>query len=245
MIADQRVLALIPARAGSKRLPGKNIRQLNGKPLIAWSVHAAQRSRHIDRIVVSTDDPAIRDAALAAGAEVPFLRPASLSGDEAGTAAVVAHALDQLQDEATWLVLLQPTSPLRVAEDIDGCLSLAWHRKVTSALSVTPLDRPADLLFRLRGDGGLSGMTGDGLAAIHGRRSQDQSRIFVLNGAVYAVSIPWFRHSARLFDDATLAYEMPPDRSIDIDTSLDFRLAETLMAERHARPDGAPFSSLV
>lgn len=231
MIDSQRVLALIPARGGSKRLSGKNIRRLAGAPLIAWSVQAARKSRYIDRVVVSTDDPDIRDAAVAAGAEAPFLRPADLSGDEADSTDVVIHALGRLEDAFDWLVLLQPTSPLRLAEDIDGCLSLASRSGAVSALSVTRLERPAELLFRWGDSGTLTGLTGGGLAAIHGRRSQDQAPVLVLNGAVYAVSVPWLRRTGRLFDDATLAYEMPQNRSVDIDTIIDFRLAELLMTE--------------
>ncbi|MGB9578379.1 MAG: acylneuraminate cytidylyltransferase family protein, partial [Halothiobacillaceae bacterium] len=110
------VLALIPARGGSKGLPGKNLRALGGKPLIQWSIEAAQRSRFVTRVVVSSDDPTILTAARAAGAETPFVRPAELAQDDTSSIDVVFHALDQLPP-FDWVVLLQPTSPLRTSED--------------------------------------------------------------------------------------------------------------------------------
>lgn len=123
-----RVLALIPARGGSKRLPRKNVLPLAGRPLIAWTIQAALEVGGIDDVVVSTDDPEIAEVSRAAGALVPFRRPPALASDEATTLDVVWHALAELGDRHDWLVLLQPTSPLRTAADIAGALDLARRR---------------------------------------------------------------------------------------------------------------------
>ena len=122
MFADQRVLGLIPARGGSKGLPGKNLAPLHGRPLIAWTIAAARSSGFVDDVVVTTDDEDVARVALAEGARVPFRRPARLATDEASMNDVIAHALDELSregDEYRWLLLLQPTAPLRTVAHID------------------------------------------------------------------------------------------------------------------------------
>lgn len=126
MIKDQKVIAVIPARGGSKGLPGKNIREICGKPLIAWSIEAALRSKYLDEVMVTTDSEAIAAIARQYGAAVPFLRPAELASDTATSYAAVEHTLDfyatQLQREFTYIALLEPTSPLRAESDIDEML---------------------------------------------------------------------------------------------------------------------------
>ena len=122
MIGDKSVLALIPARGGSKGVPGKNIRPAGGKPLIAWTIEAAKCSRYIDRLILSTDDPAIVAVAKQFGCDVPFMRPAELATDQADSMVVVRHALQAIGERYDYLVLLQPTSPLRIAADIDAAV---------------------------------------------------------------------------------------------------------------------------
>lgn len=229
MIDGERVLALITARGGSKRLPGKNLRSFAGRPLVAWTVAAALEARVVDRVVLSSDDPAIIAAATAAGAEAPFIRPASLADDTATSAAVVRHALDALGDPAAWLVLLQPTSPLRTAADIDGAVERAARCGAPSTVSVCEADKP--LLFQFRADDGgrLRPVLGGSVREAALRLAQGEStRALVLNGAVYAVRVAHFRRTGSLFDDDSVAHVMPRERSVDIDTELDFLLAETL-----------------
>jgi len=126
-VLQKRVLALVPARGGSKGLPGKNIADLGGRPLIAWSIAAALECTAIDRVVVSTDDDAIAAAAQACGAEVPFMRPASLAADDTPSHDVVCHALDTLDDDIGIVVLLQPTSPLRTSASFCSLLFSALY----------------------------------------------------------------------------------------------------------------------
>src|SRR5688500_10349967 len=140
MIAGRSVLALIPARGGSKGLPGKNLLPVDGRPLLDWTVQAARRSRYIDRVVLSSDDPAIIAAGLAAGCDAPFVRPAELASDTAGTLEVVEHALDRLPGYDV-LVLLQPTSPLRTAGDIDGACERMVASGAGSCVSVSLVEQ--------------------------------------------------------------------------------------------------------
>lgn len=159
MIDGRRVIAIIPARGGSKGLPGKNIRPLCGRPLIAWSIDKALKSRHLDRVVVSTDDPAIAGVARDHGAEVPFLRPAELATDTASTYDVIRHALahyrDSLGETYDYTALLEPTSPLREDDDIDRALQ-ALHglaAEYDSIISMGQVSEHPSIMKRLAGKG--------------------------------------------------------------------------------------------
>ena len=226
MIGGQRVLALITARGGSKGLPGKNVRPLGGRPLVAWSVAAARASRYVDRVVLSSDDAAIQEAARAAGADVPFTRPAALASDTATSLDVVNHALDQLPG-FDLLVLLQPTSPLRTADDIDRCLEACGpDGGAPAAVSVVETDKSPHWMFTLGPDARLHRLL-DGPVP---DRRQDAPRVMVLNGAVYVARIPWLAQARTFVTPETVAHVMPRERSVDIDTALDFALTEQLLA---------------
>lgn len=228
MIEGRRVLALITARGGSKRLPGKNVRLFAGKPLIAWTVEAALNSAHVDRVVVSSDDAEIIGAAEAAGAESPFVRPPGLAGDAASSADVALHALNSLDARFDLLVLLQPTSPLRNAQDIDACLQMAVRCGKPVAAVATPLQHPKD--FRMvDGDGALSAFP---CAALAPAPPAGGAGLACLTGAVYVVDVHDFFRQPGFAGEGTLAYFMPPERSLDIDTELDFRLAEYIFSTR-------------
>ena len=136
MIAGQKVLGVIPARGGSKSVPRKNIRIVGGKPLIAWTIEQAQKSRYIDRLIVSSEDPEIIRVAQEWGCEAPFMREKALSSDDAPGVAPVLEAIERVGGY-DWVVLLQPTSPLRAASDIDGCLELCSARKANACVSVS------------------------------------------------------------------------------------------------------------
>ena len=136
MIGGQSVLGLIPARGGSKGVPGKNLRTVGGKPLIAWTVSAAHRAKTLDRVILSTDDAEIAEVARAYDCDVPFMRPAELATDDAAMLDVVRHAIRSLEETYDYVVLLQPTSPLRTAGDIDAAVELCHGDQAATCVSV-------------------------------------------------------------------------------------------------------------
>lgn len=219
------VLALIPARGGSKGLPGKNIRPLKGKPLIGWSIEAARASRYVSRIVVSSDDEEILAVARDQGAETPFRRPASLAGDATPGMDVVLHALDQLAG-FEWVVLLQPTSPLRLSADIDAAIEQCLKTNAPACVSVCEAPASPWWMFEV---GAECRMRSFLPAEQRPVRRQDLPDLYALNGAVYVAKTEWLRMSLSFLTEETVAYVMPPARSVDIDTLFDFQLAECLL----------------
>lgn len=236
--ASPRVLGLIPARGGSKRLPGKNLKPLCGKPLIAWTIDAALAARSLTQVVVSTDDPAIAGAARDHGAEVPFLRPAELASDTADGLSVTRHAVQVLADAGTnfdYVMVLQPTSPLRSAADIDAAIALAVERDADNIVSVCPTDHPPEWSNALPADNNLKDFYRPG---VRGIRSQDLPVSYRLNGALYLHrTAPLLAGQAPDTRVASYAYIMPRERSVDIDTAMDFAIA-SLFAEAAQRGDG-------
>ena len=218
MIDGLRVLALIPARGGSKGLPGKNILPVAGRPLLAWSVDAARASRCIDRTVLSSDDETIMAAARACGCEVPFRRPAELATDTATAVDVVLHALDQLPGHDL-IVLLQPTSPLRRAADIDAACALLVARGAPSCVSVSPAAQSPYWMYRIGEEQTLVPILDTPAGAT---RRQDLPVVYALNGAIYVARTEWLRQSRSFVTRDTVAHIMPAERSIDIDTFEDF-----------------------
>ncbi|QQR38392.1 acylneuraminate cytidylyltransferase family protein [Devosia rhizoryzae] len=223
-------IALITARGGSKRLPGKNVMPFAGRPLIHWSCEAAGVASAVRRTIVSTDSAEIAAAARVAGAEVPFMRPAELSGDTSSHYDVVAHALDWIEaDEGAlpdFLCLLQPTSPLRTGADIDGTAALVTDRGGDSAFSVSPVAIHPELMYRLADDGSARHF----LPPVGGyRRGQDMEPLFHVNGAVYVIRPKSFRERRAVMSPDAFGYVMPPHRSVDIDDETDFVWAEALM----------------
>ncbi|MBI4184079.1 MAG: acylneuraminate cytidylyltransferase family protein [Proteobacteria bacterium] len=229
MIGDRSVLAVIPARGGSKGFPGKNLAPLAGKPLIAWSIDAARASRHVDRLILSSDDEAIIRAAREWGAEAPFVRPAELASDEAKVEDALLHALDALDRSYDYLVLLQPTSPLRTPADIDACLALCEGTGAPAAVSVVAAPKSPYWMFRLENDSRMQPLFP--WEAVYHRR-QGLPPAYALNGAVYAARVEWFRVRRTFFSPETRAQVMPAERSLDIDTPTDLVLAEALIAAR-------------
>jgi N-acylneuraminate cytidylyltransferase len=188
-----------------------------GRPLVAWSVEQAIAARRVKRVVISTNDLAIAQAAAEAGCEVPFMRPPELATAQASSLDVVLHALDQLGDPDI-LVLLQPTSPLRTSSDIDACVDMCLDRGAPATVSVGPLAKPWGTLRRVLADGTLeSPPEPAGGAPGH-----------ALNGAVYAIRPEFLRRLRTLTPPGTLAHVMPEARSVDIDTAQDLALALAL-----------------
>ena len=215
-------VAVIPARAGSRGLPNKHLRLLNGKPLIAHTVLAALGAGSIDRVIVSTNDPAIARASRRAGAEVPFLRPDALAHDETPTAPVVEHAVAWLEATGTpvdLVVTLQPTSPLRDPAEIDAAVALLADPTVQSSVSVARLGYPISVVGSLA-DGGFraaSASSGD-------VRRQVAAPAVRITGGVY-VTRRSLLASGRLLDERPAALEVDSELAVDIDTAGDLRLA--------------------
>ncbi len=229
------VVALITARGGSRGIPGKNTRLLGGKPLIVWSIEAARQCRSVARVLVSTDAPAIADIARAAGGEVPFLRPPELARDDSSHLSVVLHALDWLRDHEQiapdYLLLLQPTAPFRTAADLDGAAALARARNADAVVSVCEARTHPLLTKTIQPDGTLEDFIPRTLAY---ERRQDFPPAFMLNGALYLNRSASLRATGTFRPPGTLAYVMPAERSVDLDTLADWELAELLLEKRKA-----------
>jgi len=222
------LLALISARGGSKGIPRKNIRSFCGKPLLQWSIDAALATACVDQVVVTTDDPEIAQVARACGAEVPFLRPAELATDTAPGIAPVLHALEQLP-QVSDVLLLQPTSPLRTSADIEAIVALRQQAGRESAVSLTPSAKHPAWMYSVSQDQRLVPLLQqDG---VHCR--QQLPPAYVLNGALYLASRAFLLREQAFIALDTLGYVMPAERSVDIDTPLDWQWAEFLMEQQH------------
>lgn len=221
-----KTFALIPARGGSKGITRKNIKMIAGKPLIVWTIEAALRSSLLSAVVVSTDDLEIAQVARQAGAQVPFMRPAELAQDQTPGLDPVLHALDQLP-QFDYVLVLQPTSPLRTTDDIDGLLNLVAQKKTPSAVSVAEADTHPYWTYRLNADQTMARF----MDAAPVARRQDLPSVFSLNGAMYFADANWLRDSGSLVGAETLAYIMSKEHSVDLDTPLDWKFAELLLKE--------------
>lgn len=232
MINDQSVLALIPARGGSKRLPGKNVRLLAGRPLIQWSIDAAINSGYVDRVMVSTDSEDIAKVAESGGANVPFMRSSELATDTATSMQVIDDAIARLSQSGEHydiLVLLQPTSPLRTSYDIDAALELFERRQASSIVSVCLCEHSPLWSAALPDNLSLDGFMDNSLV---NRRSQDLGDYYRLNGAIYIAEPHKLQQQGSFFfADGSFGYAMPRERSVDIDTELDFRFVEFLVSQ--------------
>ena len=232
MIENSRLLALVVARGGSKRLPRKNVLDLAGKPVIAWTIEAAMKSKYVDRVVVSTDDDEIINVSKLFGADVPFRRPEELADDKAKSIDVVRHAINALKSEDdiyNYCLLLQPTSPLRTAEHIDAAVELLLEKKADSILSVTKISHPLEWVNTLPEDLSMDGFF---CSELEGKRSQDFPDKYQLNGAIYINRIPSMLQSNSLINcGKTYAYIMSQENSVDIDGYVDFLLARALLQE--------------
>lgn len=225
MIGHKTVLAIIPARGGSKGVPRKNIRELAGKPLIAWTIKEANKSCYIDRIVVSTDDQEIADTAVQWGGEVPFLRPADLARDDTPGIAPVIHMLATIQPAYDLVVLLQPTSPLRTVEDIDGAISSMIQQKAKACVSVAEPDKSPYWMYTLSSFGKLVPLLEGNYAC-----RQDIPPVYALNGAVYVAESNWLQKKQNFVTDETVVYIMPKERSMDIDTETDLAITTIILS---------------
>ena len=231
----ENVLAVIPARGGSKGVPRKNIRPICGKPILAYTIEAALAARHsLRRIIVSTDDPEIAEAAHEYGAEVPFMRPKHLAGDQVPTLPVLQHAVRfvERQDGLTfdWILLLQPTAPLRGTQDIEKALDLARGGGCDSVISVVQVFAEHPILMKRIEDNQLLPYS---LEEKEGTRRQDyQPPAYMRNGAIYLTRRNVLLEGNSIWGHIIRPYVMPPDRSLSIDSELDFKLVEIILAEK-------------
>ncbi len=225
------ILALIPARGGSKRLKGKNIKQLGEKPLIAWSIEVALASKYVDEVVVSTEDDEIAKVSQQYGATVPFKRPYMLSLDSTSTMDVILHTIETLESEGKaykFLMLLQPTSPLRSSEDIDKSVELMIQKEADSIISVCESEHSPLWTNTLPKDHSMDNF----LPKKAERRSQELPTYYRLNGAIYIAKTEMIKKEKSFFMPNSFAYIMPQSRSVDIDSELDFKLAEILVQDK-------------
>lgn len=232
MIGGKSVLGVIPARAGSKGVPRKNARTLCGKPLLGWTIDAARGAACLDRVVLSSDDDEIMDLGRSLGCEVPHRRPAHLASDTAMVVDVVLNLLDTMRERFDFVVLLQPTSPLREARDIDGAAAACFAAGAPACASVVAAEQSPYLMYRLEAAGRMVPVLGEGTSS----RRQDLPQIYALNGAVYVTESERLRAERKFVGANAVGYEMPRERSIDIDSELDFALAGLLLEARERAP---------
>ncbi len=229
-----KLLALIPARGGSKGVPGKNIKLLNGKPLIGWTIETARKVKQLDRIIVSTDDHNIAAIAGDFGAEVPFMRPSDLAGDDTGDGPVYLHALKWLFEHQAYtpdiVVWLRPTAPFRIVDDITGAIKLLVRTRADWVRSVCLVEHHPYWMFR-KGDQERLEPFVEGIDIQQYLRRQLLPPAYRLNGAV---DVTWSRivQQKMFYQGDIRGYVMPVERSIDIDTPFDFKLAQFFCSEK-------------
>ena len=231
------MLALVLARGGSKRLPGKNIRDFAGKPLISHTLEAALEARNISRVLLSTDSEDIRSVALnTKGVEAPFLRPDYLGEDGTQAYDVHMHVINWLKEneglDVKEFCLLLPTSPLRLAEDIDKAIDLFYKKQadvVTSVYRTKPLAWHLDMDLKTGQMKNLTDLSGQDAVRNHQQMPEPP---VVLNGSIYVINTEAYKRSKTYFMEKTYGYEMPISRSIDIDEMDEFIMAEAIMKNR-------------
>jgi CMP-N,N'-diacetyllegionaminic acid synthase len=225
------MIAIVPARCGSKGLPGKNIKNLYGKPMIAYTIEEALKSKYITEVIISTDCPEIEQVAVKYGAISYFLRPQELASDQARAIDNYIYTIDRLKQDFGFsiesFVVLQPTSPLRIVDDIDGAIELFYRNSADSVISYVEESHPIEWHKYLQADGRLESIFEDKLL-----NRQDIKRSYYPNGAVYVFDYKLIQ-SSRYYSDNTFAYIMPRSRSVDIDTIDDFKYVEFLIRERY------------
>lgn len=229
------VLAIIPAKGGSTRLKRKNIAEIAGKPLIAYPIENAKRSGLCERVIVSTEDREIAEIARKYGAEVPFIRPIELARDPATISDVCLHALDRVDKEGAvyeTLVILLPTSPLCMQEDITEAFNIFNKNRGQFLLSVTEFDAPPYNALCFDEDGS-SLIPCFPESEFHHTKSTECPKTFKSNGAIAIVNISALKKNRSIWGNPLLAYTMPPERSIDIDTEFELKIARFLMKEQH------------
>jgi len=228
MHKEKTFLAIIPARGGSKRLPRKNILDLNGKPLIAWSIEAGLKSKYIDKVVVSSDDNEILEVSQKFGADV-IVRPLELASDTATTFDAIEHTIKSLK-KYNYVVLLQATSPLRDSKHIDEAIDLLEQKDADAVVSVCEMEHSPLWSNTLDETRSMKGFLSD---EVLNKRSQDLEKYYRLNGAIYICKTERLLEEKSFFlEDNIFAYAMDRESSVDIDDAIDFKLAQSIIKDK-------------
>lgn len=223
-----KVLFVVAARGGSKGVPRKNIRLLGGMPLIAYKIVSAQKCYYEHRIIVSTDDEEIANIAKGYGADVPFMRPKELSGDTVSSIDVVLHAMDWItkndSEKYDYVCLLEPSSPFASYADLNASLKLIEEKQADTLLGMKEVEVSSDFIHALDKHGGLSEFyyTIENMTSI---RRQDQKQEYTMNGCMYIARWDYFVKNKQFHSVNSIPYIMPEERSIEIDTLLDYEIA--------------------
>ncbi|WP_339165019.1 acylneuraminate cytidylyltransferase family protein [Siminovitchia sp. FSL H7-0308] len=228
MFNHKTFLAVIPARSGSKGIPGKNIIKVNNKPLIQYTIEAAKNSRYIDKIVVSTEDSLIAEVSINCGAEVPFLRPTHLASDTSKTIDVLIHVVEELKKRGSrydYIVLLQPTQPLRLSQHIDEAIEMIIQKQEESLVSITEVSEHPILMRTIN----ESGETKNLLELNSTLRRQDFPKFYKVNGSIYINKINDNFNSKTSLNDNKIGYIMDKKYDIDIDEPFDLEVLQLLL----------------
>lgn len=232
MLRNKKILAVITARGNSKRLPGKNTKILHGKPLIQWSIEAAQQSKYIDEIVVSSDNENILNVGESLGIKTQFIRPPELALDTTTSEDTLLHTINWFKKNKNsvfdYVLMLQPTSPLRTAQDLDAALeNIDTESNAISLVSVALFPKNPYWLKSI--------INGNLQPFISTTNKTPSSEVYLPNGAIYIIRPSIFLTSPMLYTDHTVPFIMPHNKSIDIDTLDDFDLAEYYIAKREQK----------
>jgi N-acylneuraminate cytidylyltransferase/CMP-N,N'-diacetyllegionaminic acid synthase len=226
-VGHHEILAIIPARGGSKKIPDKNRALVGGRPLIEWTIRAAKKSKYLSRVIISTDSDSIAELCQKYGVEVPFLRPGELAKDDTPGISPILHALEYLRQEENYApeftITLQPTSPLRTTQDIDASIELIKAKKADAVVSVCPVEEHPYWMKNLSESGKMTDFIKLDEPIT---RRQDLPPIYSLNGAIYLANSDFLIEQETWFGSNTFGYIMPVERSLDIDTPLDLKLAD-------------------
>lgn len=227
-INKSKIIAIIPARGGSKGIPGKNVKALNGKPLINYTIENALKSKYLSMVFVSTDDHLIADISRNCGANI-IERPDKLATDDSSTIDTIYHTIDTIKSDynSDIVVLLQPTSPLRNVNDINAAIKLFLDMDCDSVISMCKVEHPPYWYFKVDNDNLQPLFGAEGLKM----RRQELPDVYRPNGAIYISTIKNLYKNNGFYCDKIVPYIMPPERSVDIDEEIDFMLAELLIQE--------------
>ena len=232
MIEGNKVLALIPARGGSKGLPGKNIKDLCGMPLLAWPIRAAKESNYIDQVIVSTENKNYADIAKSYGASVPFIRPAKLARDDSTTYLVVEHALNYMKSQNEiydYMVLLEPTSPLTTSKDIDEALKLLFSKRnlADSVVGVSKVEATHPVFdVRINDKGLIEPYVGNGFNILN---RQEIDTLYYFEGSLYISDLAILIREKSFYHNRTLPYIVPRWKAIEIDELVDYVCVEAIL----------------
>lgn len=227
-----RVLYVITARGGSKGVPGKNIREIGGLPLIAYKIIAAQKCRYENRIIVSTDDEEIAQISRRYGADVPFMRPAELASDSAGSMDVVEHATRWIAEndihKYDYVCLLEPSSPFATFEDLNKALDLIISSNADTLLGMKESEVSTRFIHELDSKGGLSFFY-DAIKSMKDVSRQAQKKQYTLNGCMYIAKWDYFKKNKLFHSTNSVPYIMPAEQSVEIDSLADFYYAKSMI----------------